>query len=903
MSKSPDPARRPTPAAPHRDGGPTAPPTPTPEPSNTREPHGSLRDAENPSLQDRSSARSAWGTASASDADAQEQDGTAVTVRWGQDDTSGDNGWTTNDPAARSSWDMNGTPADEGRAVPDDDWNPDRPASGGWNSGGWNSGGWGTGGDDQGAWSRIPNGVADLARPASRRRNRSQSREPEDDGPIWRFEPSHRPPWSATADPPATPTATRDPQPRPSGSTDDPTPSGPTDHRDRTGHKADHRNRATNEWGHEADHRERVATDPGREADRREAATTESGHGAGQHVAVDPGYEADHRKRVAVDLGHNADRREGVAADPGAATDPPRHGSDRLGDEADSRVSDGSERLIDESGRPIDGRERRTVAPAPAPEPEHPGAAHDWGAWPDVPRRTTRPKRRLRERAPEAEWAIPEGGLGSGDDGVQANRWLDSGDDGMPSSWLASGDDGDVQEHGLASGDDGSTSRRRTRRNTRRTNASPRDSGDIFPARRERTRGAGGFFRDTNEPTPGASGFDGTNEPTQSVRGSTWQGGPSRSRPDNPGTHQADHSATDRSSKARSSMDRSSRGRTAASRGWTGAGRPADPFDSAGEPPEWARDQTAPNDNPTAPSHGHDETALTRDPLGSGSANPEGHEVHEADAGSANGRFVGEWLRGDSTDPDGDEGYVGSAGGGSGERRRSGGRRGSGGGRRGSARRRSSGWSDGSDEGSATWPGSAGNRESAGSGSTGNRESAESGSSGNRESGRSGPAANPESVARAICLRLLTMAPKTRAQLAEAMRKRDVPDEVAEAVLDRFTELGLINDEAFAEAWVDSRHHGRGLARRALAAELRHRGVDSETVNEAVERVDSDQEADTARRLVERKLASTRGLDPQARTRRLAGMLARKGYGAGLAYRVVREALENEGVEVEDEFP
>ncbi|MEV0313001.1 recombination regulator RecX [Nonomuraea fuscirosea] len=163
--------------------------------------------------------------------------------------------------------------------------------------------------------------------------------------------------------------------------------------------------------------------------------------------------------------------------------------------------------------------------------------------------------------------------------------------------------------------------------------------------------------------------------------------------------------------------------------------------------------------------------------------------------------------------------------------------------------------------------------------------------------------ADPESVARAICLRLLTMAPKTRAQLAEALRKRDVPEEAAEAVLSRFSELGLINDEAFAEAWVDSRHHGRGLAKRALAAELRHRGVDSDTVNEAVERLDPDQEAETARRLVERKLASTRSLDPQVRTRRLAGMLARKGYPSGLAFRVIREALEQEGIEMEEGFP
>ncbi|GAA3445166.1 recombination regulator RecX [Planomonospora venezuelensis] len=164
-----------------------------------------------------------------------------------------------------------------------------------------------------------------------------------------------------------------------------------------------------------------------------------------------------------------------------------------------------------------------------------------------------------------------------------------------------------------------------------------------------------------------------------------------------------------------------------------------------------------------------------------------------------------------------------------------------------------------------------------------------------------GPEADPQAVARAICLRLLTMAPRTRAQLAEALRKREVPEEAAEAVLERFSEVGLIDDEAFAAAWVSSRHAGRGLARRALASELRRRGVEEDTVKEAVEQLDPEQEAETARRLVARKLASTRGLEPAARTRRLAGMLARKGYGPGLAFRVIREALEGEEPEGVDD--
>ncbi|WP_217237335.1 recombination regulator RecX [Streptomyces sp. AC555_RSS877] len=161
------------------------------------------------------------------------------------------------------------------------------------------------------------------------------------------------------------------------------------------------------------------------------------------------------------------------------------------------------------------------------------------------------------------------------------------------------------------------------------------------------------------------------------------------------------------------------------------------------------------------------------------------------------------------------------------------------------------------------------------------------------------PPRDPVEQARAICLRLLTGTPRTRKQLADALRKREIPDDAAEEVLSRFEEVGLINDSAFAEAWVESRHHGRGLARRALAQELRTKGVDSTLIDDAVAQVDSEQEEATARDLVARKLRSTRGLDRDKRLRRLAGMLARKGYPQGMALRVVRQALEEEGEDTE----
>ncbi|SFY53053.1 recombination regulator RecX [Streptomyces sp. F-1] len=154
---------------------------------------------------------------------------------------------------------------------------------------------------------------------------------------------------------------------------------------------------------------------------------------------------------------------------------------------------------------------------------------------------------------------------------------------------------------------------------------------------------------------------------------------------------------------------------------------------------------------------------------------------------------------------------------------------------------------------------------------------------------------DPAERARAICLRLLTGTPRTRKQLADALRKREIPEDVAEEVLSRFEEVGLIDDGAFADAWVESRHHGRGLARRALARELRTKGVDSTLIDEAVGQLDSDQEEATARDLVARKLRATRGLDRDKRIRRLAGMLARKGYPEGMSLRIVRRALEEEG--------
>ncbi len=157
-----------------------------------------------------------------------------------------------------------------------------------------------------------------------------------------------------------------------------------------------------------------------------------------------------------------------------------------------------------------------------------------------------------------------------------------------------------------------------------------------------------------------------------------------------------------------------------------------------------------------------------------------------------------------------------------------------------------------------------------------------------------GPDADPESVARTILLDQLTGRARSRAELRAKLDARLVPEEISERLLDRFEEVGLVDDAAFARAWVESRQSGKGLAPRALAQELRRKGVPDEVAREALEVVDETAQRDAARALVRRKLRSLRAVDTTTATRRLVGMLGRKGYSSGLAFAVVREELARE---------
>jgi regulatory protein len=158
---------------------------------------------------------------------------------------------------------------------------------------------------------------------------------------------------------------------------------------------------------------------------------------------------------------------------------------------------------------------------------------------------------------------------------------------------------------------------------------------------------------------------------------------------------------------------------------------------------------------------------------------------------------------------------------------------------------------------------------------------------------------DPTEAAKEICLRLLSVRPRTRAELEQKLVAKDVDAAVVEQVLGRLGQVGLIDDAAFAELWVRSRHQYQGISRRALVMELRRKGVDGELAVSAADEVDDESEDAKARELVRKRLRSMTGLDEVTSIRRLVGMLARKGYSPGLAYRVVREELKSVGAETE----
>ena len=148
-------------------------------------------------------------------------------------------------------------------------------------------------------------------------------------------------------------------------------------------------------------------------------------------------------------------------------------------------------------------------------------------------------------------------------------------------------------------------------------------------------------------------------------------------------------------------------------------------------------------------------------------------------------------------------------------------------------------------------------------------------------------------IAKQVLLRRLSNAPRTRKELAQDLKKKKIEEDIAQLALDRFEELGLINDQTFSDNFVSNTHQRRKLGKKALKQQLRSKGVSEEIANQAVSQISETDEFQAALALALKKMRSIQHDDPQSQIRKIVGLLARKGYSAGLSFQVAKEVIND----------
>ena len=151
-----------------------------------------------------------------------------------------------------------------------------------------------------------------------------------------------------------------------------------------------------------------------------------------------------------------------------------------------------------------------------------------------------------------------------------------------------------------------------------------------------------------------------------------------------------------------------------------------------------------------------------------------------------------------------------------------------------------------------------------------------------------------EQRAKNVLLFQLSRSMKTRYQLANILKKREIPDEIAEAVLDRFAEAQLIDDAAFARAFVNSRLAISGKSKSVIARELKQKGVSADDAAAALDIIDPELENQTAYSVAKKRYQQLSSLAPEVRKRRLMGFLMRRGFSSGLTSRILRDLEQSE---------
>lgn len=144
--------------------------------------------------------------------------------------------------------------------------------------------------------------------------------------------------------------------------------------------------------------------------------------------------------------------------------------------------------------------------------------------------------------------------------------------------------------------------------------------------------------------------------------------------------------------------------------------------------------------------------------------------------------------------------------------------------------------------------------------------------------------------ARNVLLHQLARSSKSTQQLREILEKREIDFEIAESAIERFTEVGLIDDLQFAQTFVNSRRKFLGKSATVIRRELRQKGISDEIATQVLAEITQEDELQLARQLAQRRINQLVRFEPEVRRRRLTAFLLRKGFSSSVVSQAVRQA-------------
>ena len=152
-------------------------------------------------------------------------------------------------------------------------------------------------------------------------------------------------------------------------------------------------------------------------------------------------------------------------------------------------------------------------------------------------------------------------------------------------------------------------------------------------------------------------------------------------------------------------------------------------------------------------------------------------------------------------------------------------------------------------------------------------------------------------------MNFLSFRPRSREEVRRYLKRKETPAELIDMVIERLTQMDLINDETFAEFWIESRERFRPKGAQAIKSELKMKGIKREVIDEVVT---GEQDEDLALRAGRKKAESLLRqpeMDHTTFRTKLGPFLQRRGFSYAVTKHAVQQLWDElQGEAADDDF-